>query len=72
MRLIASHRSTEPGHAVVLEHLGLNSLLDLGMRLGERSEAALALPRLRSVTFLLSSMAAFDAARVSGRLPGSG
>src|SRR6185295_3348408 len=42
-RLIASHRSAEPGHAVVIEQLGLDPLLDLDLRLGEGSGAALAL-----------------------------
>ena len=43
-RMVASHRSPEPGHALVLDDLGLRPLLDLGLRLGEGSGAALALP----------------------------
>jgi nicotinate-nucleotide--dimethylbenzimidazole phosphoribosyltransferase len=42
--LVAAHRSPEPGHALVLEALGLEPLLDLQLRLGEASGAALALP----------------------------
>jgi nicotinate-nucleotide--dimethylbenzimidazole phosphoribosyltransferase len=65
-RLIASHRSTEPGHRVVLDQLGLEPLLDLELRLGEGSGAALALPILRAATLLLAEMATFDSAGVSG------
>ena len=68
-RLIASHRSPEPGHAVVIEQLGLDPLLDLELRLGEGSGAALALPVIRSATLLLAGMATFDSAGVSGPLP---
>ena len=66
-RLIASHRSAEPGHAVVIERLGLDPLLDLDLRLGEGSGAALALPLIRSATLLLAGMATFDSAGVSGQ-----
>jgi nicotinate-nucleotide--dimethylbenzimidazole phosphoribosyltransferase len=70
-RLIASHRSAEPGHRVVLELLGLEPLLDLDLRLGEGSGAALALPLLRAGTLLFAEMATFDSAGVSGpRLDG--
>ena len=65
-RLIASHRSAEPGHAVVIERLGLDPLFDLDLRLGEGSGAALALPLIRSATLLLAGMATFDSAGVSG------
>ena len=65
-RLIASHRSAEPGHRVVLERLALEPLLDLDLRLGEGSGAALALPLLRAGTLLLAEMATFDSAGVSG------
>jgi nicotinate-nucleotide--dimethylbenzimidazole phosphoribosyltransferase len=63
--MIASHRSPEPGHALVLTDLGLRPLLDLGLRLGEGSGAALALPLIRGVLALLSDMATFEAARVT-------
>jgi nicotinate-nucleotide--dimethylbenzimidazole phosphoribosyltransferase len=78
-RLIASHRSPEPGHAVVLGRLGLVPLLDLDLRLGEGSGAALALPLLQAASAILARMATFDGAAVSGpsavpatRSPGSG
>jgi nicotinate-nucleotide--dimethylbenzimidazole phosphoribosyltransferase len=63
--LIASHRSPEPGHAVVLEALALDPLLDLGLRLGEGSGAALALPLLHASIALLRDMATFDDAGVT-------
>jgi nicotinate-nucleotide--dimethylbenzimidazole phosphoribosyltransferase len=63
--MIASHRSPEPGHALVLEALGLPPLLDLQMRLGEGSGGALALPIIRSALALLNEMASFDDAGVT-------
>jgi nicotinate-nucleotide--dimethylbenzimidazole phosphoribosyltransferase len=63
--LIASHRSAEPGHALVLDALGLQPLLDLGLRLGEGSGAALALPLLQSAIALLNEMASFADAGVT-------
>ena len=65
--LIASHRSQELGHALVLEHLGLRPLLDLDLRLGEGTGAALALPIVRASVRLLNEMATFDEAGVSER-----
>ena len=67
-RLIASHRSPEPGHIAVVRQLELDPLLDLELRLGEGG-AALALPVIRSATLLLAGMATFDSAGVSGPLP---
>ena len=63
--MIASHRSPEPGHALVLEALGLEPLLDLGLRLGEGSGAALALPLLYASIAILSEMATFGDAGVT-------
>jgi len=63
--LIASHRSPEPGHALVLDALGLEPLLDLGLRLGEGSGAALALPLLDASIAILRDMATFDDAGVT-------
>jgi nicotinate-nucleotide--dimethylbenzimidazole phosphoribosyltransferase len=57
--LIASHRSPEPGHDRVLERLGLEPLLDLGLRLGEGSGAALALPLLDSACRLMHEVHTF-------------
>ena len=64
-RLIAAHRSPEPGHAIVLDRLGLDPLLDLGMRLGEGSGAAVALPLLQAAVALLAQMATFGEAGVT-------
>jgi nicotinate-nucleotide--dimethylbenzimidazole phosphoribosyltransferase len=63
--LVAAHRSAEPGHALVLDALGLEPLLDLGLRLGEGSGAALALPLLRASVAILNEMATFDEAGVT-------
>ena len=62
----AGHRSTEPAHTLALSHLGLEPIVDLGMRLGEGTGAAVALPIVRSAVSLLGSMATFDDAGVSG------
>jgi len=63
--MIASHRSPDPGHALVLERLGLEPLLDLGLRLGEGSGAALALPLLHASIAILDEMATFADAGVT-------
>jgi nicotinate-nucleotide--dimethylbenzimidazole phosphoribosyltransferase len=63
----AGHRSTEPGHALALAALELDPILDLRMRLGEGTGAALALPVLRAAAATLSSMATFAQAGVSDR-----
>jgi nicotinate-nucleotide--dimethylbenzimidazole phosphoribosyltransferase len=65
-RLIAGHRSPEPAHRLLLDHLGLEPVLDLGMRLGEASGAAAALAMLRLACALHAGMATFDEANVSG------
>ena len=66
-RMIASHRSAEPGHRIVLEALALQPLLDLELRLGEGTGAALVLPLIRAASAILAEMATFDQAAVSGR-----
>ncbi|WP_229073010.1 nicotinate-nucleotide--dimethylbenzimidazole phosphoribosyltransferase [Actinoplanes sp. DH11] len=63
--MVAGHRSPEPGASVVLAHLGLTPLLDLGMRLGEGSGAVLALPVVAAAVRVLHEVATFDAAGVS-------
>jgi nicotinate-nucleotide--dimethylbenzimidazole phosphoribosyltransferase len=63
----AGHRSTEPAHSIALEQLGLEPIVDLRMRLGEGSGAAVALPLLRAAVATLSSMATFGEAAVADR-----
>jgi nicotinate-nucleotide--dimethylbenzimidazole phosphoribosyltransferase len=65
--LIAAHRSHEPGHRIILERLGLHPLLELDMRLGEGTGAALAMPILEAACKILNEMATFDEAGVSNR-----
>ncbi len=62
---VFAHRSTEPGHDAVLQHLAATPLLDLQMRLGEGTGALLALPLLRAACAMLSDMASFENAGVS-------
>ena len=66
-RCIAGHRSTEPGASVVLDLLGLDPVLDLGLRLGEGSGACLALPVVEAAARVLREMATFDSAGVSDK-----
>ncbi len=65
--LLASHRSAEQGHRLVLEALKLQPLIDLGLRLGEGSGAAIALPLLRLACALHNDMATFAQANVPDR-----
>jgi len=65
--LLFGHRSAEPGHTYVLHALKAEPLLDLGLRLGEGSGAALAVPLLRLACSLHGGMATFDEAHVSDR-----
>ncbi|MFC5714400.1 nicotinate-nucleotide--dimethylbenzimidazole phosphoribosyltransferase [Thalassorhabdus alkalitolerans] len=69
--LIASHQSVEPGHIVVNQLLGLQPLIDLNLRLGEGSGAALALPIVRSAVHIVHNMATFEEAKISGAKDGS-
>lgn len=63
----AGHLSTEPAHALALAQLGLDPIVDLKMRLGEGTGAAVALPVLRAAVAALTSMSSFAEARVSQR-----
>lgn len=63
----AGHRSTEPAHTAALNHLGLEPIVDLRMRLGEGSGAAVALSVLRAAVATLVAMATFSEASVSDR-----
>jgi len=63
--MIAAHRSVERGHRVILEHLGLRPLLDLNLRLGEGTGAALGIATVEASIKILTQMATFKSAHVS-------
>ncbi len=63
--IIASHLSVEAGHRVMLKHMGLKPLLDLDLRLGEGTGAALGIFLAEAATRILSEMATFSEAGVS-------
>jgi nicotinate-nucleotide--dimethylbenzimidazole phosphoribosyltransferase len=65
--LFFAHQGAEPGHARVLQALGAEPLLALGLRLGEGSGAALAVPLMRLACELHNSMATFAEAAVADR-----
>ena len=65
---VFAHGSAENGHAAWLHQLGVQPLLDLGLRLGEGTGAALAWPLLKSAELLLAEMASFGSAGVSTRV----
>ncbi|MGA5535365.1 nicotinate-nucleotide--dimethylbenzimidazole phosphoribosyltransferase [Mycolicibacterium nivoides] len=65
----AGHRSTEPAHSLALSHLRLEPIVDLGMRLGEGTGAAVALPIVRAAIATLALMATFDEAGISEETP---
>lgn len=66
--IIAAHRSVEVGHRAVLEHLGLKPLLDMDLRLGEGTGAALAIFIAEAAARILSEMSTFEQAGVSEAL----
>jgi nicotinate-nucleotide--dimethylbenzimidazole phosphoribosyltransferase len=65
--MLASHASAELGHRAMLKRLGLEPLLDLGLRLGEGTGAALAMPLCVSACKILDEMATFSEAGVSDK-----
>lgn len=67
--IIAAHRSAEPGHSAMPTHLGKQPWLDLGLRLGEGTGAALAMPLLDAAERILTQVATFDEAHVSKEQP---
>jgi nicotinate-nucleotide--dimethylbenzimidazole phosphoribosyltransferase len=64
---VFAHCSAEHAHRALLAHLGVEPLLNLDMRLGEGTGAAMALPLVRAAIALLTEMATFEDAGVSGR-----
>ncbi|WP_308252264.1 nicotinate-nucleotide--dimethylbenzimidazole phosphoribosyltransferase [Pseudonocardia sp. KRD291] len=69
---VAGHRSVEPGSATASSFLGLDPLLDMGMRLGEGTGALLALPILQGAARALADVATFDSAGVTDKGPSGG
>jgi len=65
--MIAGHRSVEPGHRALLDLLGLRPILELDMRLGEGTGAALAVPVIAGAVATFREMATFESAGVSDR-----
>ncbi|MDV2683641.1 nicotinate-nucleotide--dimethylbenzimidazole phosphoribosyltransferase [Alkalihalophilus lindianensis] len=63
--MIVSHQSVEPGHLTAIHALGKEPLINLGLRLGEGSGAAVAFPLIESATRMLSEMATFQSAGIS-------
>ncbi|MDD2706801.1 MAG: nicotinate-nucleotide--dimethylbenzimidazole phosphoribosyltransferase [Verrucomicrobiae bacterium] len=64
--MIAAHRSAERGHRIALVHLGKQPLLDLDLRLGEGTGAALAMNLVEAAARILTEVATFEEAAVSG------
>ena len=64
--LVFAHRSAERGHSAMLAQLGVEPLLDLGLRLGEGTGALLAWPLVRAAAAMLTEMSSFARAGVSG------
>jgi nicotinate-nucleotide--dimethylbenzimidazole phosphoribosyltransferase len=65
--LIAAHRSRERGHGAMLDWLGLKPILDLDLRLGEGTGAALGISMAEAACKILAEMATFAEAGVSGK-----
>ena len=64
--LFAAHAGEEPGHRHMLSHLGLEPILDLGLRLGEGTGGALALHIMEGAVRIFEQMLTFEQAGVSG------
>lgn len=64
---IFCHQSNEKGHALMLDHLGVSSLIKLDMRLGEGTGCAIAYPLIQSAVNFLNQMASFESAGVSNK-----
>jgi nicotinate-nucleotide--dimethylbenzimidazole phosphoribosyltransferase len=64
---LVAHRSAEPGHTRLLQAIGQRPLLDMDMRLGEASAAALAVPLLKAAAACHNGMATFAQAGVSSK-----
>ena len=71
-RCVFAHQSDESGHRLMLDQLGAQPLLQLGLRLGEGSGAALAWPLLESACRILAEMASFESAGVSNKATNKG
>lgn len=65
--MIAAHRSVEPGHRLMQDHLDLQPIFQLDLRLGEGTGAALAMPVVASAVAILNEMATFSSANVSNK-----
>lgn len=65
--MLAAHRSAEPGHRACLDWLGLKPILELDLRLGEGTGAALAMPLVEAACRILDEMATFEQAGVSDK-----
>ena len=65
--MFVGHQSAEPGHRTAIEWLGKEPILQLGMRIGEGTGAAVAFPILQAATLVVKEMATFESAGVSNK-----
>ena len=65
--LFAGHQSEEPGHKIMLHHLGLRPILDLGMRLGEGTGGAMAMSVMEGALRVFKEVSTFEEAGVAGK-----